>query len=106
MTDPHLLLTEVMSAINSYDPLIFTDQHRALFERANAALAGEVTVEVREEWAAKSGPYVCGPQPESWTWEMHGRHSLDDEHGPWLAHRHTVTTYTSPWTPVEEGEQT
>ncbi len=104
MTDPTPLLTEVMSAINSYDPLIFSDQHRALFERANAAAAGEVTVEVREEWAAKSGPYVCGPQLESWTWEVHGQNP-SGEHGPWLAHRRTVTTCTSPWTPVEDGER-
>ncbi len=40
MTDPAPLLAEVMAAINSYDPLIFSDQHRALFERANAAEQG------------------------------------------------------------------
>jgi hypothetical protein len=39
VTDPTHLLAEVMSAINTYDELIFTDQHRALFERVNAAVA-------------------------------------------------------------------
>lgn len=40
--DTATVLAEVLAAIGAYDPLIFTDQHRALFERATAQLPPSV----------------------------------------------------------------
>lgn len=41
--DARQALAQVLDALDTYDPLIFTDQHRLLFERAKEALAPPVT---------------------------------------------------------------
>lgn len=101
--DPAALLSEVMAAINTYDPLIFTDQHRDLFERA--AVAGEVTVQVREEWGvhwhSAIGDYESYSPSRAIAEQDITHAGIKGD----LLHR-TVTTYTSPWTPVEDGERT